>query len=61
MRENSVKEVAIGLSFASDWSREKEREGERERGATFVDEWQKPIIKNQFNRGSTLYLRIPDR
>ena len=29
MRENSVKEVAIGLSFAFDWSREKEREGER--------------------------------
>ena len=59
MRENSVKEVTIGLSFASDWSREKERE--RERGATFVDERQKPVIKNQFSRESTLYLRIPDR
>ena len=28
MRENSAKEVAIGLSFASDWSREKEREAQ---------------------------------
>ena len=56
MRENSVKEVAIVLHLIG-----RERKRERERGATFVDEWQKPIIKNQFNRGSTLYLRIPDR
>ena len=40
MRENSVKEVAIVLHLIG-----RERRRERERGATFVDEWQKPIIK----------------
>ena len=45
MRENSVKEVAIGLSFASDWSREKEREGERRNFCWWIAETynEKPI------------------